>query len=313
MVHMPPFTPSPVELHEVSKSYGNVQALRSVSLRVEAGQVVAVLGPNGAGKSTSIAIMLGLRQPSSGQALLFGEPPGSRRARSRIGVMLQESGVPPTLKVRELIDLFRSYYPRPLSTQELLLCAGLHEKADALLGTLSGGQKQRVYFALAVCGDPEVLFLDEPTSGLDVESRRAFWDRIREFATRGATIVLTTHNLQEADALAHRIVVIDKGQIVADDTPHGIKARTAGKHVSFTMDRPLSPGFFEDLPITRLTVNESAVSFLSPQPEVALERVFTAGCGVGNLEVTAVGLEEAVLSLTGRNGSSEPEHGRCYP
>ncbi|MEA2642955.1 MAG: type transport system ATP-binding protein [Chloroflexota bacterium] len=299
-----------VELHDVSKSYGNVQALHSVSLRIERGEVVAVLGPNGAGKSTSIAIMLGLRRPTTGQALLFGEPPGSRRARSRIGVMLQESGVPPTLKVRELIDLFRTYYPRPLSTEELLLQTGLDDKANTLLGTLSGGQKQRVYFALAICGDPEVLFLDEPTNGLDVESRRVFWDRIREFATRGATIVLTTHNLQEADALAHRIVVIDKGRIVADDTPSGIKARTAGKHISFTTGHPLPLGFFDDLPLSRLAVNESAVTFVSSEPEVALKRVFRTDCTVSDLEITAIGLEEAVLSLTGRNGSSGVEASR---
>ncbi len=294
-------TPAPVELREVSKNYGSVQALKSVTMSIEAGEVVAVLGPNGAGKSTSIAIMLGLRKATTGQALLFGERPNSPIARSRTGVMLQESGVPPTLKVRELIDLFRTYYPRPLATAELVGRAGLVDKANALLGTLSGGQKQRLYFALAICGDPDVIFLDEPTTGLDVEARRALWDEIREFAVGGKTVVLTTHNLPEADALAHRVVVINQGRIVAEGTPSAIKARTASKEVSFSSVLPLPTGIFEELTLTRLVMNDGHVRFLTAEPEPALKRLFAAGIEIRDLEVVGAGLEEAFLSLTRHN------------
>ncbi|HUZ78180.1 MAG TPA: ABC transporter ATP-binding protein [Chloroflexota bacterium] len=290
--------PSVVELRGVSKRYASVQALRDISVAVEPGGVVAFLGPNGAGKSTSIAMMLGLRQPTQGQALLFGRPPRSPEARSRTGVMLQESGVPAMLKVRELIDLFRSYYPRPLDTAELLERSGLAEQAGKRIGSLSGGQKQRVYFALSLAGDPEVMFLDEPTTGLDVEARRHFWQQIRDFAARGRTIILTTHNLEEADALARRIVVIDHGRIIADGTPAAIKAHTAGKQVSFQLNRLPDRGFFDVLPLSGLSIVDHEVRFLSAQPEAALQALFTAGYELADLEVVPAGLEEAFLALT---------------
>src|SRR5690242_12845949 len=203
-----------VELIGAHKSYGAVEALRGVDIAIQPGQVVAMLGPNGAGKTTSINLMLGLRKPTRGQARLFGLDPGDRRARSRSGVMLQESGVPSVLTVREVIDLFRPYYPRPAPADKALAMAGLQEQARMQTGKLSGGQRQRLYYALAVCGDPELLFLDEPTVGMDVESRRAFLASIKDFAAAGKTIVLTTHYLEEADELAQRIVVIDRGLVI---------------------------------------------------------------------------------------------------
>ncbi|MBV8084864.1 MAG: ABC transporter ATP-binding protein [Chloroflexi bacterium] len=290
--------PAAVELRDVSKDYGSVRALEGVSMVIAPGEVVALLGPNGAGKSTSIALMLGLRRPTSGEVLLFGLDPRTPAARARTGVMLQESGVPGTLKVRELVDLFRSYYPDPLSTKELLIRAGLEEKSNALLSTLSGGQKQRVYFALAIAGDPALIFLDEPTTGLDVEARRGFWAQIEAFAGGGKTIVLTTHNLQEADALATRVIVVNKGRIIADGTPAAIKARTAGKQVSFRVAQPLAGSLFDGLSLARLEVSDGQVSFLSAEPEPALKRVFAAGGEVTDLQVVPAGLEDAFLTLT---------------
>lgn len=163
-----------VELQQVTKNYGSVQALKGISLTVEPGEVVAILGPNGAGKTTAIALMIGMRRPSSGRVMLFGENPRLAKDREHIGVMLQESGVPATLKVRELVELFRRFHDHPMTTQGAIKMAGLEEKSKSRLAQLSGGQKQRVYFALALVGNPEVLFLDEPTTGLDVESRLAF-------------------------------------------------------------------------------------------------------------------------------------------
>src|SRR4030081_268553 len=222
-----------VELVDAHKQFGSVEALRGVSLAVRPGELVGLLGPNGAGKTTAISLMLGLRRPSSGKALLFGLEPRDLRARSRIGVMLQESGVPLTLKVREVVDLFRTYYPEPLPTETVVEMAGLGEFQGSLVGKLSGGQRQRVYFALAICGDPAALFLDEPTVGLDTATRRSFWDQVRGFKRHGKSIVLTTHYLDEADALADRVVVIDHGLIVADDTPEAIRGRVPGKKVTF--------------------------------------------------------------------------------
>ena len=191
-----------VELIAARKRYGAIEALQGVDLCIRPGEVVALLGPNGAGKTTTISLMLGLRRPTSGSALLFGLDPTDRRARSRVGVMLQESGVMGVLTVRETIRLFRSYYPHPLPLGEILALAGLEEVAHQRVARLSGGQRQRLYFALAICGDPEALFLDEPTAGMDVEARRTFLAGMRTASSAGKTIVLTTHYLEEADALA---------------------------------------------------------------------------------------------------------------
>src|SRR3989442_14837116 len=213
------------ELVNTSKRYAEVQAVRDVSFVIEPGEVVAMLGPNGAGKTTSLTVMLGSRKPTSGTVRLLDMDLKDLKARSRIGVMLQESGVPGMLRVAEIVELFRSYYPAPLATAETIRMAGLGEKAKSLVKDLAGGQRQRLYFALAVCGDPDALFLDDPTVGMDVEGRRAVLESIRALSAAGKTIVLTTHYLEEADQLASRIVVIDRGVVIADATPREIKAR----------------------------------------------------------------------------------------
>ena len=286
-----------VELVEATKRYGSVEALRGVTLRVDPGDVVAMLGPNGAGKTTAISLMLGLRRTTTGQARLFGRSPHDREARSRCGVMLQESGVSGALKVRELVDLFRSYYPTPLPVASALEMAGLAEQAEVQAAKLSGGQRQRLYFALAVAGDPELLFLDEPTVGMDVESRRAFLDGIREFAAAGKTIVLTTHYLAEADELARRVIVVDRGLVIADASPGEIKSRVAGKRVRF-----VSPGVSEDrlrgLPWSDLELEGDRVRMLSNEPEALLREVFARGIPVLELEVAGADLEEAFITLT---------------
>jgi ABC-2 type transport system ATP-binding protein len=213
------------ELRGVTKNYGPVQALRGIDLAIEPGELVALLGPNGAGKTTAVRILLGLAQPTSGRATVFGYLPASHEARLQRGALLQVSRVPETLRVREHIELFSSYYKNPLPIKETLAAAGLTGIEKRLFGDLSGGQKQRVLFALAICGNPQLLFLDEPTVGLDVEARRGLWARIREFAARGGSVLLTTHYLDEADALAHRIAVINQGRIVAEGSPAEIKKR----------------------------------------------------------------------------------------
>jgi ABC-2 type transport system ATP-binding protein len=229
---------------------------------------------------------------------LFGLPPRDRRARTRTGVMLQESGIPPQLRVGELVDLFRSYYPAPLSRDAVIAAAGLEAQAQAQAGTLSGGQHQRLFFALAICGDPEVLFLDEPTAGLDVAARHDFWNQVRGFVRSGKTIILTTHYLEEADALADRIAIIHHGRLIADDAPAAIKARVAGKRLSFDTDTPLPASMFAGLPVRGLELSNHHVRLLSSEPEAVLAALFAQGVRLHNLEVVGAGLEEAFLSLT---------------
>jgi ABC-2 type transport system ATP-binding protein len=287
-----------VELIEAHKSYGSVQALKGASVTIPQGELMAMLGPNGAGKTTAISLMLGLRKPTSGRALLFGMDPTERRARSRCGVMLQESGVNGALYVRELVDLFRAYYPHPMPAERAIALAGLQEQASVSASKLSGGQRQRLYYALAVCGDPDVLFLDEPTVGMDVEARRSFLDSIKEFAAEGKTIVLTTHYLEEADELAQRIVVVDRGVVIADASPAEIKARVAGKRVTFDTDDALGEEDFRGMPVSHLELRGSHVRLLSNQPEPVLGALFRRGVSIRNLEVAGADLEEAFLALT---------------
>jgi ABC-2 type transport system ATP-binding protein len=289
-----------VELTAVQKRYGDVEALCGVDLVVRQGEVVALLGPNGAGKTTTVSLTLGLRRPTSGQVFLFGLDPTDRRARSRCGVVLQESGITGVLTVREIVDLFRAYYPAPLSADEAMALAGLQEKARSRVATLSGGQRQRLFFALAVCGDPDALFLDEPTVGMDVEARQAFLRGLRGFAASGKTIVFTTHYLEEADQLARRIVVIDHGLVIADAAPAEIKSRVPGKRVSFRTTSPLIAETLRGLGVQQLDVTDHRVSLLSNEPEAVLRELFTREVALTDLEVVGASLEEALLSLTKR-------------
>jgi ABC-2 type transport system ATP-binding protein len=289
---------SAVELINVSKRYGEVLAVDDVSLEINAGELVAMLGPNGAGKTSSINLMLGLRHPTSGKARLFGLDPKDLKARSRIGVMLQESGVPGMLRVEELVGLFCSYYPHPLPVAQAIEMAGLEEKAKTLVKDLSGGQHQRLYLALALCGDPEVLFLDEPTVGMDVEGRRRFMQEIADLGARGRTIVLTTHYLEEADQLAQRVIVIDRGHVIADSSPAQIKARVAGKRISFTTTQGVDPRLLEGLPLKSQEVENHRVRLLTNEPETVLRELFNRGVEMYNLEVAGADLEEAFVAMT---------------
>lgn len=210
-------------LRQVTKNYGTNCALSSVNLDLRTGEILALLGSNGAGKTSAIKLLLGLLKPSSGSVRVMGSDPRDARTRQRIGAMLQAAAVPETLRVREHIDLFASYYPRPLRVEETMARAGLEQVKDRFFADLSGGQQRRLMFALAICGDTDLLFLDEPTTGLDIEARRNMWAQIRALRAAGKTILLTTHYLEEADQLADRIVVLKRGAVAADGSPAEIK------------------------------------------------------------------------------------------
>jgi ABC-2 type transport system ATP-binding protein len=282
---------------QVSKSYGNVQALHQVDFTIRAGEVVALLGPNGAGKSTLVRLLLGLATPSSGRVTVFDGDPKDPGTRERVGAMLQVGGVPSTMKVREHIDLFSCYYPKPLAMAEVVEMAGLQGIEGRQFGELSGGQKQRVLFALALCGDPDLLFMDEPTVGLDVKARRGFWEQIRKLVARGKTVLLTTHYLEEADALADRVVVIHKGSIVAEGTPESIKASTAGKKIRCVTQLPL--GMIEQMAgVVSARFDREAVDIQTSSAEATLRELLASDAELFGIEVTNAGIEEAFLALT---------------
>jgi ABC-2 type transport system ATP-binding protein len=286
-----------IELQGVTKRYGAVQALRGIDLTVQPGEIVGFLGPNGAGKTTAINIMLGLRSATSGMARVFGKAPTDPAVKARAGVMLQESGVPGSLRVDELVRLFQSYYPYTLPTDEIISRAGLQDKRRALLAKLSGGQKQRLYFALALAGDPDLLFLDEPTVGMDVETRMSFWEQVRGFAAAGKTILFSTHYLEEADALASRIVVINKGQIIAQGTPQQIKSLTTDTQIRMRTNLPVQQ-LQAYSGVHRVTTKNGHIIIATTEPEVFLRRVFREDWQVTDLQVQQADLETAFLNLT---------------
>ncbi len=288
---------SVARLDGVNKNYGPVQALVDFNFEVRAGELVALLGPNGAGKTTAIKLLLGLAAPNRGKVSVFGGDPASTATHTRVGAMLQVGRVPETLRVWEHIDLFSSYYPNPLPLGETLAMAGLEDLRTRKFGVLSGGQKQRVLFALAICGNPDLLFLDEPTVGLDVEARHLLWDEIRKLVGRGKTVVLTTHYLEEADALADRVGVINKGSIIAEGTPAEIKSRTAGKKIRCITE--LSLAVVRNLPgVSSAHQDRDAMVIHTSQAEDVLRGLLKLDLEVSGIEVSSAGLEEAFLALT---------------
>jgi ABC-2 type transport system ATP-binding protein len=287
----------------MSKSYGPVVALHNLNLDLHAGELLALLGPNGAGKTTLVRMLLGLARPDSGSVSVFGDDPYHGRIQPRLGAMLQVARVPETLRVREHIDLFSSYYPNPLPLQETFEIAGVADIKDRPFGELSGGQKQRVLFGIAICGDPDMLFLDEPTVGLDVEARRLMWAQIRTLIARGKTVLLTTHYLDEADALADRILVLDKGAIVAEGTPSEIKARAMGKQIRCTSRLSLEE-VRRILGVLSAKADRNAFELQVNVAEPVLRELLQRDPWLADLEVTNAGLEEAFLALT-QNGNAD--------
>jgi len=285
------------QMRGANKNFGEVRALVNFDFNVRAGTLTALLGPNGAGKTTAIKLLLGLARPTTGQVSVFGADPAESATRTRVGAMLQVGRVPETLRVREHIDLFSSYYPNPLPMTEVLSIAGLEDLRNRRFGDLSGGQKQRVLFALAICGNPDLLFLDEPTVGLDVEARHLLWQEIRNLLGRGKTVVLTTHYLEEADALADRVAVINKGSIIAEGTPAEIKSRTAGKKIRCVTQ--LSPDVIRKIKgVIDVKTDRETTVIQANDPESVLRGLLSLDLEVSGIEVTSAGLEDAFLALT---------------
>ena len=285
------------QLESASKRYGPVLALDGVNLQVRRGQVLALLGPNGAGKTTAIGLLLGLLRPDSGSALLFGQAPQHLAARRRLGAMLQTGGVPDTLAVGELLALFRSYYPRPLTIADSVAMAGVGELLQTRYGRLSGGQQRRVQFALAICGRPDILFLDEPTTGLDLEARETLWKTIRQLAAGGCAVVLTTHYLEEAEALADQVSVLARGRIIAAGSVAQIRARVSQRRVRCVSS--LSATAIADWPEVRSVARDGErIEIVTDAAEIVVRQLLFEDSGLSELEVRRAGLAEAFVEIT---------------
>jgi len=290
-------------LRKASKRYGKLVALDAIDLEVRAGEVLAVLGANGAGKSTALGLLTGRLGADAGEVELFGSDPRDPATRRGIGVMLQEVSLPDTLRVAEHVRLYSGYYPKPRPLAETLALAGISDIAKRSYAELSGGQQRRVQFAMAICGRTPLLFVDEPTVGLDVESRRNFWRVLRQLRDEGTGIVLTTHYLEEADALADRVVLLAGGRVLAEDTPTGIKSRAAGKRVRARSDIPVAQ--IEQWPEAgKVQTSEGVVEVRSADVEGLLRRWLAADAALRDLEVRSLNLEEAFLSLTAPNAQA---------
>ena len=290
------------ELAGVSKCYGSVVALDGLDLDVRRAELLAILGPNGAGKTTAISLLLGLQQPDAGKATLFHQSPQKLEARRQVGVMMQEVTLAEDLRVREHIDLIGHYYPDPLSPEAAMEMTRTTPLADRPYGKLSAGQKRQVQFAVAVCGRPKLLFLDEPTVGLDVQARAVLWETIRSLVKQGSSIVLTTHYLEEAQALADRVVVLAKGRLIASGTVSEMRALVSRKRI--TCSTTLT---FEEIAtwpgVESVTRDRELLHITVTDAEEVTRRLVIADPKVRDLEVHRAGLAEAFTELTQESAS----------
>jgi ABC-2 type transport system ATP-binding protein len=288
-------------LEGIRKRYGKLSALDGFDLSVHRGELLALLGPNGAGKSTAISILLGLRQPDEGKATLFGHPPRDIAGRRRIGVMMQEVMLPGVMRPRELIAQAAGYYPDPHDVDDVLERLSLDGIADRPYGKLSGGQKRQVQFAIAICGKPELLFLDEPSVGMDIQAREALWKVVRELVQEGRSIVLTTHYLEEAEALASRVAVMARGKLMTTGSVDEIRAHVTRKQVSFASR--LSPDTLRAWPeVAQVSLERGRLQITTRAAEALLARLFREDPDLADIEVRRAGLAEAFSELT-----NEPE------
>jgi ABC-2 type transport system ATP-binding protein len=288
---------------------GPIEAVRGVDIEIEMGETVALLGPNGAGKSTTIDMMLGLLAPDDGAVSLFGRSPTDAVAAGAVGAMLQTGSLIRDLSVRELVTMMASLYPKPLGVEEVLELTGASEFADQRTQKLSGGQTQRVRSAVALVSNPQLLVLDEPTVAMDVEGRHAFWRTMREFATRGKTIVFATHYLEEADAYADRAVLMAHGRVVADGPTTEIKAMVGTRTIRATLPGAELDALGRLAGVSSADRRGEAVVLTCADSDQAIRALLAAYPGARDIEIIAAGLEEAFLTLTG--DAAEPSPGQA--
>ncbi len=288
-----------VSFRGVSKSFGAVRAVSGLDLELRAGETVALLGPNGAGKSTTLDLLLGLRNPDGGRIDVFGTTPAKAIAAGRVGAMLQSGGLMEEVTVRELVSLACDLHPRAYPVDEVLAGAGIADIGDRKVNKLSGGQEQRVRFALATAGAGDLIVLDEPTVGMDVSARQAFWATMRAQVDQGRTVLFATHYLEEADAIADRVLVLHRGSLIADGTAAEIKARAGARRITFDLEGTVDEAALRALPhVAGLDVTGPTVRIRSHDADATMHAVYAAGLYPRNLEVSGLGLEQAFLAIT---------------
>jgi len=288
---------SVVDVTEVRRTFGDVVALERVSLAVERGEMVGLLGPNGAGKSTLLSLITGQRRPDSGTVRIFGQDPRLPAARIGLGVTPQETGLPASLRVGEVIDFVSGHYPDPMPRTELMARFDLTDLAHRQTGGLSGGQKRRLAVALSLAGRPRLVLLDEPTTGLDVEGRRALWEALRDYHREGATVIVTSHYLEEIEALAERVVVIGSGRILTDDTLSAVVDRVQAHRVALRSSAAAE--LLAALPgVSSIDTGGDRINLITTDSDGLVRALVTDGVPFSGLEVRGASLEEAFLALT---------------
>ncbi|MEJ5866824.1 ABC transporter ATP-binding protein [Pseudokineococcus sp. 5B2Z-1] len=292
-----------VRLAGATRRYGDVTALDGVTLDVPAGQLLGLLGPNGAGKSTLLQLVSGLRRPTSGVVELFGRPPWEPAARAGLGMTPQETGLPPTLRVREVVDVVAGHFPDPVPTAEVLERFGLGDLARRQTGGLSGGQKRRLAVALAFVGRPRLVLLDEPTTGLDVDARHDLWDAVRAYHRGGGTVVLTSHYLEEVEALAERVVV-DRGRVLVDGSLEEVRSAVPARRVR------VRAAALPDLGADRALVDGERHELWTSDADALVRRLVRSGAPFADLEVASASLEEAFLAVTAAADADDPRESR---
>lgn len=286
-----------LEFDDVQKRFGAALALDQVSFKIAAGQSVALLGPNGAGKTTAIGLFLGLRRPSRGRVRVLGAEPQAALADGQVGAMLQETGLPPGLRVSELLAFYRKLYPRPLTVRQALERSGTGELANQPVERLSGGQRRRVLVALALIGDPPILFLDEPTVGLDAQARALFWRLMDELAAAGRTILFTTHYLEEADQHAARILLLQGGRLLAEGSPGLLRRQSGGRTVRFETSLECADKVAGWLANEHVTVRGRVVTIVTERAEQVVGQLLERAMPMEGLEITMATLESALAQL----------------
>jgi ABC-2 type transport system ATP-binding protein len=291
-----------IEVRGLRKSYGDLEAVRGIDIHVDRGEVFGLLGPNGAGKTTTVEILEGFRERSGGEVVVLGGDPArhDRALRRRIGIVLQSTGVDPYLTVRETVEMYAGYYPQPRQADEVIDLVGLSEKRDARVLKLSGGQQRRLDVAIALAGDPELLFLDEPTTGFDPSARRNAWEIVRSLTGLGKTVFLTTHFMDEAQYLAHRVAVIAHGVIVAEGSPQTI----AGRHQMQARIRfRLPPGAPTPPMLDAIARDDGFLELRADDPTAPLHELtgwaLEKGVALEGLEVSRPSLEDVYLDIIG--------------
>ncbi|MFI1253996.1 ABC transporter ATP-binding protein [Streptomyces netropsis] len=288
-----------VSFENVSKSYGDVRAVADLDLQLYPGETVALLGPNGAGKSSTLDLLLGLRNPDAGRVELFGTTPQQAIARGKVGAMLQTGGLMEDVKVRQLVRLACDLHPQAHPVEQVMEHAGITEIADRMVNKLSGGQEQRVRFAMATAGASDLIVLDEPTTGMDVTSRQAFWSVMREQARQGRVVLFATHYLEEADAIADRVVVLHRGRVLADGSAAEIKAKAGARRIVFDLEGHISEATLRELPfLSSLEISGRTVRIQSHDADATVHAVYGLGLFPRNLEVAGLGLEQAFIAIT---------------